>query len=97
VNILLIPALIGLVGFLVYYKKNQSKAAGKGKAAGKSKAAGKAKPEKTKSLGSKRPAKAAKAAKAEKVAKAESESPTPARPRAQRQTANAGGRMGSVL
>ena len=87
VNIVLIPALLGLVGFLVYYKKNQSKSG-----PGKPEKAGKAR--KTKAVRPKRPAKAAKALKAEK---AETASPAPVKARAQRQTANAGGRMGSVL
>ncbi|GEM_PF-5521265 len=80
-NLVLIPALLGLVGFLVYYKKNQAKAAGGGK------------PEKTKKIkpGKTKPPKF-KAAKA-KTGKTDE----PAKSRAQRQTANAGGRMGSVL
>ena len=83
---MLIPALLGLVGFLVYYKKNQAKTAGSGKPEKAAKAkAGKTKPMKVK------------AAKPERGKKADAENPAPVSPRTQRQTANAGGRMGSVL
>ena len=80
----MIPALLGLVGFLVYYKKNQAKTAGSGKP-DKAAKAGKTKPMKVK------------AAKPKRGKKADAEAPAPVSPRTQRQTANAGGRMGSVL
>jgi hypothetical protein len=81
VNIVLVPALLGLVGFFIYYKKNNKKQAG----AEKSAKAGKTKPVK------------AKAVKAKRAKKVDSTNPEPVRPTPQRQLSKAGGRMGSVL
>ena len=85
VNIVLVPALLGLVGFLVYYKKNNAKQAG----AGKSAKPGKTKPGKTKPVMAK--------AKPKRAKKADSQNLEPASTKPPRQFAKAGGRMGSVL
>ena len=82
---MLVPALLGLVGFLIYHKKKNAKPG-----AEKSGKPGKTKPGKTKPV-------KAKATNAKRAKKAESQNLEPASTKPQRQFSKVGGRMGSVL